>query len=244
MAPKVKAKAKVKAKGKAKAKAMARGPFQALGKVLQTNYGLEQLRNAAQEELQQALDAAIQQVGSWRHRRELQQVLNSMENESCLHSSTFVAHVLSLLDAQETAEWQALPLSWHFLLFADSQHRLARRTWLDVASREPLRRAAALRRLEDLTFPTFSADGKVLLEFLGGGYGATVAAAWVLPRDDWNVFKANVLARRPESISNERHGYFSWLEAARSLGGRTSDECCHSSRRGRPWSTRTELKNA
>ena len=102
MAPKVKQKGnpKAKPKGKAKAKAMAaQRPFQALSRLLQANYGLEQLRAAQkgpQERLQQALDVALQQVQSWRHRRELQQLLSSMEVEA--------------------PEWPAMPLGWHSAL--------------------------------------------------------------------------------------------------------------------------------
>ncbi|CAK8989367.1 NADP-dependent glyceraldehyde-3-phosphate dehydrogenase [Durusdinium trenchii] len=58
-----------------------------------------------------------------------------------------------------------------------------------------------------------SGDHAVLLEFIGGGYGANVAAAWVMPQEDWNAFKDYVRQKPAESISNE------------SLGGRTSDEC-------------------
>ena len=74
-------------------------------------------------------------------------------------------------------------------------------------------RDAEIARVEALTFPEMTADGAVLVELVTSGYGASVAAAIVVPRREWQDLKNWLLARPDESISNE------------SLGGRTSDEC-------------------
>ncbi|CAK9114612.1 Uncharacterized protein SCF082_LOCUS53075 [Durusdinium trenchii] len=76
-------------------------------------------------------------------------------------------------------------------------------------------RRSALQRCDETRarLAEVSGDHAVLLEFIGGGYGANVAAAWVMPQEDWNAFKDYVRQKPAESISNE------------SLGGRTSDEC-------------------
>eukprot|EP00435_Cladocopium_sp_Y103_P010627 s5657_g2.t1 len=64
-------------------------------------------------------------------------------------------------------------------------------------------RDAALETCEAMTWPAADGHALVLLEFLGGGYGATVAAAWVMRKDDWDAYKAAVMAKPAESISNE-----------------------------------------
>ena len=74
-------------------------------------------------------------------------------------------------------------------------------------------RDAAIARVEALRFPELAPDDAVLLELVTDGYGASVAAALVMPKREWQELKARVLALPDESVSNE------------SLGGRTSDEC-------------------
>eukprot|EP00913_Durusdinium_trenchii_P006788 g6380.t1 len=66
-------------------------------------------------------------------------------------------------------------------------------------------RRSALQRCDETRarLAEVSGDHAVLLEFIGGGYGANVAAAWVMPQEDWNAFKDYVRQKPAESISNE-----------------------------------------